>query len=565
MSTTQFKLTKRDGLTRRIVFPTQPSWHTLASRIGALYAIPIDRIAVSYVDSDNDEVTLSSEEEIQDFYHGSHRSDQAIKFIVEDLSSSRDARSLSSTFGGANDRNTFGQEPSPFGIQDDWERLPTFSVPRSIYIANTPGSDSPHAFVEAVASSASDSADGNTTIRSETGKHFEVSMDKGKEKVADASASSTGSVLNASAPPKHPVHVYDLSAHHPGSTHSTIVPIGAESTPRVVPQSLASEPAQNAPTPQGYADPPLPSFDQDQAPQNASSSLVNDVANILTTLTNIVGTHPELSEGIRNIIHNASNGTYWGAHRESMPQAAQGMTWAATGRPTEEMHRGTEDEAGRRVADAIGGIFRSLSSMAGGIVPPSLTTEDPTRVTNEPSSFDPCPPRPTSRPPQSWRDGFHGGALGHSTRGPLPFIPSSTSRWGWGPPTARHSPRAGIPHHDSPRGYHPHGDDLHLPPLPPPLPHGSAWWAPPPPLPPHPANAIPLKPTIHELKERLSAVKATYLAEKEQYRRELDQARKERDQKARIPSDRYVSPFLHPRYFHQMSPSQAYQTCSPKS
>jgi hypothetical protein len=38
--------------TRRASFPEQPSWLTLAARIGYLYELPEERVGVSYTDSD---------------------------------------------------------------------------------------------------------------------------------------------------------------------------------------------------------------------------------------------------------------------------------------------------------------------------------------------------------------------------------------------------------------------------------------------------------------------------------------------------------------------------------
>ena len=72
MAPTTFKLTKHDGLTRRITFSDQPTWLTLGTKIESLYQIPLASIGVSYVDNDGDEVTLSSEEELKDFYQASH-------------------------------------------------------------------------------------------------------------------------------------------------------------------------------------------------------------------------------------------------------------------------------------------------------------------------------------------------------------------------------------------------------------------------------------------------------------------------------------------------------------
>ncbi|KAJ7208945.1 hypothetical protein GGX14DRAFT_323911, partial [Mycena pura] len=58
-----------------------------SARIHTLFGIPIETVAVSYIDADNDEVTLSSEEELRDYYQAfSDSGEDGIKFLVHDLS-----------------------------------------------------------------------------------------------------------------------------------------------------------------------------------------------------------------------------------------------------------------------------------------------------------------------------------------------------------------------------------------------------------------------------------------------------------------------------------------------
>ncbi|KAJ6621212.1 hypothetical protein B0H10DRAFT_1790517, partial [Mycena sp. CBHHK59/15] len=82
---TKFKLTKLDGLTRRVTFSTPPTWSTLATKIHTLFDIPVDHVGVSYVDSDSDEVTLSSEDELREYYQGVIQPGDVVKFVVQDL------------------------------------------------------------------------------------------------------------------------------------------------------------------------------------------------------------------------------------------------------------------------------------------------------------------------------------------------------------------------------------------------------------------------------------------------------------------------------------------------
>ena len=102
--TTLFKFTKPpDGLTRRVMFYKQPTWDELADKLQNLYSIPKDNVGVSYVDADGDEVTLSSQDELQDFYQlnlqavrgfgQSGDAMKAVRFTVHDLSIVRDSNS----------------------------------------------------------------------------------------------------------------------------------------------------------------------------------------------------------------------------------------------------------------------------------------------------------------------------------------------------------------------------------------------------------------------------------------------------------------------------------------
>jgi len=68
MPETQFKLSKLDDHKRLLVFPDLPTWEELVSKLEYYYAIPLNKIGVSYIDNDNNEITLSSNNELQHFY-----------------------------------------------------------------------------------------------------------------------------------------------------------------------------------------------------------------------------------------------------------------------------------------------------------------------------------------------------------------------------------------------------------------------------------------------------------------------------------------------------------------
>ncbi|KAF8523133.1 hypothetical protein BU17DRAFT_86286 [Hysterangium stoloniferum] len=73
-------------VTRKLTFPQLPLWSVLATRIENLYGIPSKDVGLSYIDSDGDEVTLSSQEELQDYHMTlSPTSFEFMKFTVKDL------------------------------------------------------------------------------------------------------------------------------------------------------------------------------------------------------------------------------------------------------------------------------------------------------------------------------------------------------------------------------------------------------------------------------------------------------------------------------------------------
>ncbi|KAH9843733.1 uncharacterized protein C8Q71DRAFT_11880 [Rhodofomes roseus] len=71
-----------DKTTRKLPFASQPTWVQLASRIESLYRIPAHAAAVKYTDDDGDEVTISTEEELQDYYEALGTDAVIIKLVV---------------------------------------------------------------------------------------------------------------------------------------------------------------------------------------------------------------------------------------------------------------------------------------------------------------------------------------------------------------------------------------------------------------------------------------------------------------------------------------------------
>ncbi|KAG6910505.1 hypothetical protein DXG01_009924 [Tephrocybe rancida] len=567
MASVNFKLTEHDGLTRRVAFPAKPTWNTLAAKIELLFGIPIEKVSVAYTDADDDLVTLSSQEELDDFYTTSHTGGQVIKFTVQDLTTARLQRTLSQPTQNPN-RNTFGI--GAFDIEDDWQTLPVppISGLQGLFIPNPSDESHPHAFVEVLESDAgtvrndgpAERRSTASSVASSPGSPFIVPLDKGKQRAAtDDDVSSTGSVLGEDAPPKPPVHVYDFQT--PIVSDSSPLPphYAAESTPKATTQNLETAGPKSADVPEKSfvkededpTDPPLNPLGEE--PPHVSTTFSNDVTSLLTTFSSVIAAHPELSEGIRNIVRNTSNGSYWQSQRAAFSQSAQNIA-RDTGMAAEAMRRETEEEAGRRIAEALGGVFRTLSQTLNSThvdaepattpMPPTTAQpsddvpEEPTLAQGE-DSVPPVPPRsfiPEHDPPRfdHWmhRGSGHWGQraqfsapfgppLGpYGPRRPMPPAPPPHASWhGWAP-------------RPSPPGFFPPA------PPPPPPPPSALQFIPPPPLPMehHVQPQLP-KMTPQELRAQVDEAKARYREEKEKYRLEREERRKEREMRSQMAAE----------------------------
>ncbi|GJJ09930.1 hypothetical protein Clacol_004154 [Clathrus columnatus] len=111
-----------DGITRRLTFDSQPTWVELAHRVHDLYFIPLDDIGLVYVDED--EITVSSNPELQD-YHDSLRGNNASthKFLIRNLVVSGARRPPSDSSGSSFSHLKYSPDPGP-------PEPPVFSLPR---------------------------------------------------------------------------------------------------------------------------------------------------------------------------------------------------------------------------------------------------------------------------------------------------------------------------------------------------------------------------------------------------------------------------------------------------
>ena len=93
MASIKFKLSKAGRETRILKFPIPPNWGPLSTRISSYFDIPADKVAVSYEDNDGDMVTMSSQEELVDYFaNWRGENGNEVRFMVIDLRELRAVR-----------------------------------------------------------------------------------------------------------------------------------------------------------------------------------------------------------------------------------------------------------------------------------------------------------------------------------------------------------------------------------------------------------------------------------------------------------------------------------------
>ena len=342
----QFKFTK-DGITRRVAFTQLPSWLEIAAKLEPLYAVPVEHVAVSYTDADGDEVTLSSQEELEDYYRAESESDPPFRRLsVVDLSVIRniedkplpDTPSITHRLRDTPSHNTFGTIPfHQDAVEDDWQRIPGFSPFYGGDISSGSGNDLQFARIG-----------GDSTLRSSMTRDTPATHsraltptpgDKGKAREVETT-SSTDSVLANDTPQKYPVHVYQVSGHSIPRSSGTAINI------QEVPPSPAS-PTHDAP------DPPLPELEP------PTPTLTGDVAAFLSMFSAMFSQNPQLTASLGNMMQNIGNGAYWAVHRDQLNRAAEEVRRSTTNFQT---HFNTpETDASTQIAEAIGNIVRSFT------------------------------------------------------------------------------------------------------------------------------------------------------------------------------------------------------------
>jgi len=535
MGPIHFKLSMSDGLTRRISFPDRPSWAELATRIHALCRIPLNRLGISYVDSDGDEVTLSSEEELRDFYNSNLdnaiQGNQPIRFRVVQLGSIRDTDNFMEPTSPpqSSTRNTFGR-PTPF-VFVDHDHLPF----NDIFISSPLDRemDSPHAFVEVVDSD----IDKENEFTSEMDHPSSEGKGKAREprpSISDDVSSSESVIANETLkkPPIH-VQVHGLRPMDSGTfgPPATSTPARESRTPtqvRPVPPSDGPGEATQRSMPEDFPDPPTPELD---GPTDPNISLSNDLASLLDSLNSMFLEHPEVGHHLRTLFRNVDNGAYWDSQRGSMARVAEDIqrvardaqSAVATGvTGAQEMARNVrlraQQEAARRVTEAVGNIIRAFG--AGGTGPsqsdPNSTGSTQIPHHHQTPPFDPSGafppsfthPRPvnstSSQPPPPGMTPPSQPGMAPSISIVPPIVTAGASVWNQFKPYPVSSP--------DPQSAGPSSAATQPPEV-------SYYTA---------STNRGARATTSDLKTSLEAAKAAYKAEKERYRQEQEHRRREK-------------------------------------
>jgi hypothetical protein len=509
MAPVHFKLSMSDGLTRRISFSDSPSWTELATRIHALCGFPLNRLGVSYVDSDGDEVTLSSEEELRDFY-SSHvdnaiQGNQLIRFRVVELRPRRDTDNLIDPMSPpqSSTRNTFGGRPTPFVFMDH-DHLPfgDLFIPSSL----DREVDSPHAFVEIV----DEDMDKENVYMSDM--RNPSSEDKGKypslRATVSEGVSSSASVIANETPKKPPIHVqvHGLRPMDSGTFGPPATSTPARESVAATPSSLPVPPHDDfveetqRELPGSFPDPPTPRLDE---PIDPNIYLSNDLASLLDSLHSMFLEHPEVGQHLRALLTNVANGAYWGAQRESMARVAEDIqrvardAQSAVAAGAQEMARNVrqraQQEAARRVTESVGNILRAFGAGDTGLARSSANTlgSRPMPATDPPGAFplSQAPPPPPGMSP--------------TVNIVPPVVVGGAPVWNQFQPFQEPSP--------DPQSAGPSSSATH--------PHDVSYYT---------ASTYRGARRTSELKASLETAKANYKAEKERYRREQESRRRER-------------------------------------
>lgn len=338
---------------RRLTLPDLPTWAALSSRLTSLYGIAPDNIGVAYTDSDGDEITLNTQEELLDYYESCHagQQGQTLRLKVVDLTSLRGVYTTSPKVASW----------VPVEGEDDWQRLPSLHGVSDLEIfRGSMDLDGTHTFVEVPASDAKvEDPPINKAAEHSSSASTILPLPRHGKDVELRSFDSTASLIDDEPGEKHPIHIRECSNDDTLIAGAGLSTAGQTTVKEEVPVASFPDTAEAALTgnEDQEDDPPLPSI------PSPVPSLTEDIATLLASLNTAAEANPELLQNLRRIVQNTTSGTYWRTHRDSLHQTVQDMT-QSMGVATDEFRRNTEAEAARRISNTLGSLFQSLTAMS---------------------------------------------------------------------------------------------------------------------------------------------------------------------------------------------------------
>ncbi|KAG9032872.1 hypothetical protein FRB95_000887 [Tulasnella sp. JGI-2019a] len=319
-----FKLSQPgDNAVRKANFDRNPSWGQLAAKVESLFKLPSNEVGLSYVDTDGDAVTISTDEELADFYASG--ASKAPKFAVIRLAPR--APSVAQVPDGF----YRSESPEPVIVEErDWGRQRMGSMPFSTLPPNVlnsmnfgfmPGEVDGRAGTPAYSEARIEEIPSSEASRSQS---VNEDYSRGSKNNSNNNRSKEGKFnpMERSQRPAKGRQITDLSA-----VDSTDEPERAPPRPR---DSIDSDMGSD-----------IEDLDRPRVRRGASASVqVNGAPSIYDDIAGVIS-------ALNQILIRSANGTYLQPQLENATSAA---------------NRAAIEDSARRVTESLEGVLRTLGT-----------------------------------------------------------------------------------------------------------------------------------------------------------------------------------------------------------
>jgi hypothetical protein len=96
---------------------TQQKWGDIASKIVERFKVPVEHVGIAYIREGGGSVTLTNEEELQDFYASLDQSCEEIKFVLQDRRTPDGESAFSERFRSLPPPTYLLNQPKPQSLQ----------------------------------------------------------------------------------------------------------------------------------------------------------------------------------------------------------------------------------------------------------------------------------------------------------------------------------------------------------------------------------------------------------------------------------------------------------------